>query len=249
MLTDDGAGRRREASMSFRELTMIDVREVLRRLQAGQSARQLSREGVVDRKTAARYFEAARACAVEAETELSDALVAEVARRVQTRAEVAPSESRTVLEANRVRIEAWLQGERPLRLVRVQELLARDGVEVGYTTLRRYVHDALDWRERPSTVRVDDPPLGEEAQIDFGHVGFVTEDGVRRKLWALVVVLTVSRYMFVWPLLTQTTVALCEGLDAAWRARWIMLAVPRVATMSRPMARRRRASSTAMGLS
>ena len=50
--------------MSFRELTMIDVREVLRRMQAGQSARQLARDGVVDRKTALRYFEAARACGV-----------------------------------------------------------------------------------------------------------------------------------------------------------------------------------------
>jgi len=31
--------------MSFRELTMIDVREALRRWQAGQSARQMAREG------------------------------------------------------------------------------------------------------------------------------------------------------------------------------------------------------------
>ena len=204
--------------MSFRELTMIDVREVLRRFQAGQSARQVARDGVVDRKTAARYFEAARECAVEGATELSDALVAEVARRVQARPVAPPSEVRTVLDSHRPRIEAWLRGERPLRLVRVQELLAREGVEVGYTTLRRFVHEHLGWNERPSTVRVDDPPLGEEAQIDFGHVGFVTtDDGVRRKLWVLVVTLTVSRYMFVWPLLTQTTVALCEGLDAAWR--------------------------------
>ncbi|NVL83986.1 hypothetical protein, partial [Escherichia coli] len=87
VLTDDGAGRRREAPMSFRELTMIDVREVLRRLQAGQSARQVARDGVVDRKTAARYFDAARACEIGTETELSDALVAEVAQRVQARPE------------------------------------------------------------------------------------------------------------------------------------------------------------------
>jgi hypothetical protein len=46
--------------MSFRELTMIDVKEVLRRWQAGQSARQMSREGVVGRGTAARYIEAAK---------------------------------------------------------------------------------------------------------------------------------------------------------------------------------------------
>ena len=204
--------------MSFRELTMIDVREVLRRLQAGQSARQVARDGVVDRKTAARYFDAARACEIGTETELSDALVAEVAQRVQARPETPPSDAWKVLEANRSRIEAWLRGERRLRLVRVHELLAREGVHVGYSTLRRYVHKELGWRERPATVRVDDPPLGEEAQIDFGHVGWLMmDDGTRRKLWALVVTLTVSRYMFVWPLLTQTTVALCEGLDAAWR--------------------------------
>ena len=186
-------------------------------MQAGQSARQLSRDGVVDRKTARRYFEAARACGVERETELDDGLVAEVASRIQARPETPPSEPRKELEAHRPRIEDWLRGERPLRLVRVHELLARDGIEVAYTTLRRFAHDELGWRERTPTVRVDDPPPGEEAQIDFGHVGFVTDDeDKRRKLWALVVTLTVSRYMFVWPLLVQTTVAFCEGLDAAW---------------------------------
>lgn len=203
--------------MSFRELTMIDVREVLRRLQAGQSARQLSREGVVDRKTAARYAAAAEACQVGPSTELSDALVGEIAQRVQARPLPPPSEQRSVLDEQRTRIEAWLSGDRPLRLVRVQELLARDGVVVSYTTLRRFAHEVLGWRERKPSVRIDDPPPGEEAQIDFGHVGFATdEEGVRRKLWVLVVTLTVSRYMFVWPLLRQTTSALCEALDAAW---------------------------------
>ena len=45
--------------MSFRELTMIDVKEVLRRWAAGQSARQIAREGVVSRRTASRYMLAA----------------------------------------------------------------------------------------------------------------------------------------------------------------------------------------------
>jgi transposase len=217
VLPDDGAGRCRGAPMSFRELTMIDVREVLRRIQAGQSARRLARDGVVDRKTATRYFAAARACAVTSDTPLDDGLIAEIAQRVQARPEPPASEPCKVLEAQRTRLEAWLRAERPLRLVRVQELLVRDGIDVSYTTLRRFVHKELGWRERPPTVRVDDPPPGEEAQIDFGHVGHLLVDGVRKKLWALVVTLSVSRYMFVWPLLQQTTEALCEGLDAAWR--------------------------------
>jgi hypothetical protein len=46
--------------MSYRELTMIDVKEVLRRWQAGQSARQIAREGVAGRATAGRYIDAAQ---------------------------------------------------------------------------------------------------------------------------------------------------------------------------------------------
>ena len=37
--------------MGFRELTMIDVKEVLRRWSAGQSDRRIGREAGADRKT------------------------------------------------------------------------------------------------------------------------------------------------------------------------------------------------------
>jgi len=84
--------------------------------------------------------------------------------------------------------------------------------------LRRYAHDELGWKERGPTVLIDDPPPGEEAQIDFGHVGYVrTDDGRRRKLWVLIVTLSMSRYQFVWPTFNQTVESLCAALDAAWR--------------------------------
>ena len=204
--------------MSFRELTMMDVLEVLRRWQAGQSARRMAHEGVASRNTAARYIEAAIACGLDATSALDEATIAAVARRVQDRAPAPPSAARSVLVAQRARIEAWLRASPPLRLVRVHELLARDGIDVGYTTLRRFAHDELGWRERGSTVLVEDAAPGEEAQIDFGEMGFVTtSEGKRRKLWVLVIVLSFSRYMFVWPTFTQTIASLCEGLDAAWR--------------------------------
>lgn len=203
--------------MSFRELSMIDVKELLRRWQAGQSARQMAREGVADRKTATRYIAAAQKCGLGPQSELSEESVAEVARCVQARQQPEPSEQWKQLEAQRARIEKWLSGQEPLRLVRVHELLARDGIQVAYTTLRRFAHQQLGWRERPSTVRIDDPPPGEEVQIDFGAVGYVSDDeGRRRRLWVLVVTLTMSRYMFVWPTFVQTLAAVCEGLEAAW---------------------------------
>lgn len=202
--------------MSFRELTMIDVREVLRRWQAGQSARHIARESGADRKTVARYIEAAQSCELASQSELSDEVVAEVVQRIQARPLPSPSDQRKLLEAQRPRIEAWLRAERPLRLVRVHELLARDGVRVGYTTLRRFAHDQLAWREPPVTIRIDDPPLGEEAQIDFGLMGTLLVEGLRRRLWVLIVTLSASRYQFVWPTFTQTVDDVCAGLDAAW---------------------------------
>jgi transposase len=202
--------------MSFRELTMIDVREVLRRWQAGQSARQIARESGTDRKTVGRYVDAAKSCELGSQSELSDELVAEIAQRVQARPLPPNSEERNSLEMHRTRIEAWLRAERPLRLIRVHELLARDGIHVGYTTLRRFAHQELGWREPRITVRIDDPPPGEEAQIDFGLMGHVIVDGKRKRLWVLIVTLSSSRYQFVWPTFTQTVEDVCEGLDAAW---------------------------------
>jgi transposase len=215
--------------MAYRELSMIDVREVLRRWQAGQSARRIARDGVADRKTVGRYIEAAAERSLGPDAVLDDETVAAVARRVQERPAPSVTDEWKALKAKRERIEGWLiKSTEPLRLVRVHELLEREGVEVSYRTLNRFAHRELGWKERVSTVRVDDSPPGHEAQIDFGKMGQVIDtEGVRRKLWALIITLTFSRYMFVWPTFAQTLVALCEGLDAGWRffggvVRWVV---------------------------
>jgi transposase len=67
------------------------------------------------------------------------------------------------------------------------------------------------------SVRIDDPPPGEEAQVDFGLMGYATTaQGQRRKLHVLIVTLSMSRYQFVYPSFVQTVEALSDGLDAAW---------------------------------
>lgn len=211
--------------MSYRELHMLDVVEVLRRWQAGQSARAIARAGVGDRKTVGRYIEAAKGAGVGGTDELTAEVVRRVLLGVQERPELPPSEPWTTLEAHRERIAKWLApppplpGEpkqRPLRLVRIHELLKREGVVFSYTTLRRFAHEELGFHKKRSTVRLADCAPGQEAQIDFGLMGYVVLDGVRRKLHALLVTLVFSRYMFVWPTLTQTVEDVCDGLDAAW---------------------------------
>jgi hypothetical protein len=46
--------------MTYRELTMVDVREVLRRWGAGHSNRQIARQTGTDRDTVGRYVKAAK---------------------------------------------------------------------------------------------------------------------------------------------------------------------------------------------
>ena len=203
--------------MSFRELTMVDVKELLRRYQSGERVRRTARECGADRKTVKRYFEAAKKCGVRVGSDLSDEVVAAVAREVQARPAPAPSDAWQALVPVRDRIETWLSGERALRLVRIHELLAREGVQVSYSTLRRYVQRELGLGGPRITVRLADTAPGEEAQVDFGHVGWLVDiTGKRRKLWALIVTLSYSRHMFVWPTLTQTVLDVCQGLDEAW---------------------------------
>jgi transposase len=215
--------------MPYRELTMIDVKEVLRRWSAGHGDRKIGREAGVDRKTVARYTDAAKTLGLERGRELTDEEVHQIAQCVQSRPLLSSSEEWNEVAQHRERIERWLKGDketRPLRLTKVHTLLAREhGLHASYGTLRRFAIQELDWRKKAATVRLDDPPAGQEAQVDFGEMGRVldSETGKRRRLWALVITLSFSRYQFVWPTFRQTTEAVCEGLDRAW---WFFGAMP-----------------------
>jgi transposase len=196
---------------------MMEVRDVLRRLAAEQSLREIARTTGLDRTTVRRYAEAAAASGWRADqSALDEALVAEVARRVQDRAAHAPSDERTELHRQREHIAQWL--ESGLRMTKVHVLLKRSGVSASYATLRRFAQDEFGWGKRVASVRLDDPAPGEEAQIDFGCMGTMLDrqTGRMRKLWVLVVHLSCSRYSFVYPTFTQDVLAVCAGLDAAW---------------------------------
>lgn len=208
--------------MTYRELTMIDIREVLRRWTAGQSHRQIARETGTDRGTVRRYVAAAEAAAVKRMdgTTLTDDEVHQVAQRVQARALPERSEEWSSVAAHAERIKQWLEAKRPLRLSKIHVLLVRDhGLEASYDTLRRFAREELGWQKKRSTVRLEDPPAGQEAQVDFGKMGTMhdPDTGRVRVLWALIITLSFSRYQFVWPTFVQTTEAVVDGLERAWR--------------------------------
>lgn len=204
--------------MSFRSLTMIDVREVLRRWQAAHGERQIARETGYDRKTVARYVEVAEQCELPRDRTLTDEEVHEVAQRVQARPLPDPSEEWNEVAKHRDRIDGWLHQHRPLKLTKIHTLLEREGMEAGYHTLRRFAIKELGYGKSGTTVLIEEPPPGQEAQLDFGRMGMIDDEESKRRrmLWALIVTLGFSRLSFVWPTFRQTTEAIIDGLEAAW---------------------------------
>jgi transposase len=84
--------------------------------------------------------------------------------------------------------------EQDLSAVRIHEELTSVGITVGYTTVKDYV--ALMKGSTEIFVRMHTAP-GEEAQVDFGYVGYTFDNqGKRRKTWVFNMRLSYSRLDF-----------------------------------------------------
>jgi transposase len=78
---------------------------------------------------------------------------------------------------------------------RIQDMLVERGYEGSVRTLRRYVREARPLPRHEAFLRIETLP-GEQAQVDWAHVGSITVDGGKRTLWAFVMVLAYSRAMW-----------------------------------------------------
>jgi hypothetical protein len=204
--------------MVFREVSVIEIREVLRSWLAGAGLRTVAAQAGVDRKTARRYVDAAVAAGLARDGgigQLSDELVGQVAEAVRP---VRPGgQAWDRLEACHTQIQAWLKQD--LTVVKIGVLLERQGVAVPYRTLHRFCAERCGYgRSAATTVRVADGEPGAECQLDFGYLGMIADPvtGRQRKVHALIFTACYSRHMFVWLSFTQTLAAFLAGCEAAW---------------------------------
>jgi transposase len=201
--------------MAFREVSVVEVREVLRGWLAGAGLRTVAAQAGVDRKTARRYVQAAEAAGVAREGgfgQVTDAVIGAVVAAVRPDR---PGGHGTVwqqLEVEREQITAWVgQG-----LIGV--LLERRGVVVPYRTLHRFCVQCCGFGRGGETVRVLDGDPGAEVQVDFGQMGVLADpaSGRRRVTHALIFTAVYSRHMFVWLAVSQTLEAVIAGCEQAW---------------------------------
>lgn len=210
--------------MAFREVSVVEVREVLRAWLAGKGLRRVAEQAGVDRKTARRYVQAAEAEGLSREAgveALSDELLGAVVAPVRPARPNGHGAAWEVLLDREEQIKAWVaggDGQGPLSIVKIEELLARSGCVVPYRTLHRFAVERCGFRVRATTVRVADGEPGVECQIDFAQMGFIidAETGKKRRVHALIFTAVVSRHLFVWLTYSQTLAAMIAGCEAAW---------------------------------
>jgi transposase len=206
--------------MAFREVTVIEVREVLRAWLAGGGLRKVAEQAGVDRKTARRYVQAAQAAGVVRDGglgQLCDELIGQVVDAVRPVRPAGHGSAWQALEGQREQVSAWLG--RDLTVVKIHDLLARRGVVVPYRTLHRFCVQCCGFgRGGGTTVRVADGQPGCECQVDFGKMGMIYDpvSGRRRVVHALIFTAVYSRHMFVWLSFSQTLETVIAGCEAAW---------------------------------
>ena len=210
--------------MGFREVGVVEVREVLRGWLEGAGLRKVAERAGVDRKTARRYVAAAEAsglvrdAGVEA---LSDELVGAVVAAVRPVRPNGHGAAWELLVARQDQIAAWVKGgpgQDALSVVKIEELLARQGCVVPYRTLHRFAVERCGFRVKSTTMRINDGEPGVECQVDFAQLGFLldSETGRKRRVHALIFTAVVSRHMFVWLTYSQTLASMIAGCEAAW---------------------------------
>jgi len=213
--------------MAFREVDMWEVLQILRRLGRKESRSSIKRATGARRRTIRRYEAEALKLGwspdqgIEPDEILAGKVLA-VVRPGPKSEDQSPSER--LLAPLQPQLEKWLKGEpgqdRPLQLTKVLQLVKRQGIEIGYSSLRRYAVKHCGYNDRGRvTVRMADCEPGEVAEIDFGKLGIVFDPitGRNRVLHALIVTLVYSRHCYVHVTYSQKLNEVIVGLDNAWR--------------------------------
>jgi hypothetical protein len=204
--------------MAYREVTMVEIKEVLRLWKAGLKKKRIAAQTTVDVKTVRRYIAVAEACGLMPgpEPPLDDEQVAAVVAALAPDTGRPHGDSWQQCEAERDAIAKLLTDG--VRLSKVQRLLHRRGVDVPYPTLHRFAVAELGFGQRAPTMPVADGKPGEEVHIDTGWMTLSEPDahGRRRRFRAWIFTPHVSRYRFVYPCWQETTASAIEACETAW---------------------------------
>jgi len=205
--------------MAYREVTMLEVKEVLRLWLRGVPKKRIALQRGLDPKTVRRQIELAQECGLRrelAEEAVTDELLFALAEKLRPVVAHAKGDGWQRCELQRTFIQGYL--DHGVKLSKIRKLLRRRGVLVSYASLWRFATVELGFGRQGGTVPVADCGPGEEVQLDTGWVGWIEPDllGRKRRFKAWIFTSVLTRYRFVYPISRETTQSAVEACETAW---------------------------------
>jgi len=149
--------------MAFREVTLQEVKEVVRLWRARVPKKRIAAQLGLDIKTVRRYVRALERGGAEPDLDAATGAIVEAVSSARGRPR---GEGWERCEAHRAFIKGKL--DQRVRLTKVRKLLKRMcGVEISYMTLYRFAVEELNFGRGASTIPVADCGPGEEVQLDI----------------------------------------------------------------------------------
>jgi len=174
---------------------VLDIRELIRRVQLGDTDRRIARDLQVSRKTVRKY----RAWAEQHEVLGGGSLPDAATLQAQLKATLPVSPPPTVVsKVAPFRDHVVALRQRGVECRAIYDILREAHAFAGsYGAVYRFVRH-LEPRTPDACVRVETGPA-EEGQVDFGYAGFLRDPAsdVLRKAWAFVMTLSFSRHSYV----------------------------------------------------
>ena len=168
----------------------MDIREMLRRLQKGQSNRAIGKAMKMNRKTVGRYrtWVAEQGLLEGPLPSLSDL------QRLLDETLDTPSPPQNTSTVEPYREVVVKLRDQKVEIAAIYERLKEREYSGSYSSVYRFVR-TLEPLEPEAMVRVETAP-GEEAQVDFGYAGTMIDPatGKLRKTWVFVMTLSWSRH-------------------------------------------------------
>jgi hypothetical protein len=192
-------------AMAGRRCEVTDIRELLHRLQAGDSDRQIARGLDLSRNTVANRHWARDQGLLTGPLPEAAALAA----RLQATAGPPPPHAQSGVTLIRDQVPAWHQQGVEGQAI-YQPLVEQHGFPGSYSAVNRFLR-RLDPPAPRATLRLEVAP-GEEAQVDFGSAGLLVDPdlGRLRRAWAFVMTLSYSRHQYVEFVFDQTITTWCR---------------------------------------
>lgn len=178
---------------------MNEVVETIYQWHKGMKIQHISHSLGLDRKTVRKYVGMATSLGITRDQPLPDeqGLVSRL-KEHQTQAIAYETPALDRVTQYKDEIKQFLE-DREMTAKQVWRLLKENHhIDVGYTTIKRYLRSEFSFGRTKATVRLETPP-GEEAQVDFGYAGLMydPETQRKRKTWAFIMTLSSSRHKFV----------------------------------------------------